>query len=696
MELEKVKGIGKVRKELYEKMGIFSAEELVLHLPQRYEDRGTIVLLSDALDREKHSALLTVSSNPRLARLKGGRNIVKFTAFDDSATAELSFFCKNVHAIPKYEIGDRIRVFGRYRRIGGRICTDNPICEFADGRVPLAGLFPIYPLTKGLSSKIVSNNVRSAIEAIEQNNCSFFDEYLPEEICDSRSLLGYGDALRLLHEPKSFEDVKKAGDSISYREFFMYFLMLKLNGRRNDVKKDYDMHIEYPKEELESLPFKLTDGQSAALQGIYEDLSSDFLMKRIVIGDVGCGKTAIAQFAALMVLRSGYSVALMAPTEILARQHYDGLCGFFAKNGFETLLLMGSTSQKAKREIREAISDKNTPPKLIIGTHALISSNVIFAEDSLKLVIIDEQHRFGVMQRQDLIGKDRNVNSLSLSATPIPRTYAKMLYGDYDTSFITELPPGRIPVRTMRVDSSYRERLEAFIIKKCAEGRQVYVVCPAIEATDDDDDEDRRIKKELSAEERAKQMKKSLPTLRIGLLHGKMKAVEKSDVMDAFKSHELDVLVSTTVIEVGVNVPNATLMIIEGADRFGLAQLHQLRGRIARSSYEAFCVLVSDSRSAEALSRLDTLVKYRSGFDVSKKDLEARGPGDLFTMSGADRNIRQSGEERFKFARFSTDEGIIERTHSDAEAFLKKYPDISVFPSLKEKFDSYLEIKIEE
>lgn len=696
MELEKVKGIGKVRKELYEKIGIFSAEDLIMHLPKKYEDRGTIVLLKDALDGEKHSSLLTVSSSPRAARLKGGRNVVKFTAFDSSATAEISFFCTNVHAVPKYTVGDKLRVFGRYRRIGGRICSDNPICEYADGRAPLCALFPIYSLTNGLSSKIVANNVKSAIEVVFENNCSFFDEYLPSEIISKRSLLSFEDTLKLLHSPSSYEDVRQAGKSISYREFFSYFLSLKLSGRRSELPKGYTMNIEYPREEIARLPFDLTDGQKNALDSIYGDLSSEFLMKRMVIGDVGCGKTAIAQFAALMVLKSGYSVALMAPTEILARQHYDGMSDFFKENGFETLLLMGSTPQKAKKEIRAAISDKSFPPKLIIGTHALISSSVIFAEDSLKLVIIDEQHRFGVMQRQDLTNKNKNVNSLSLSATPIPRTYAKMLYGDYDTSFITELPPGRIPVRTMRVDSSYRERLEAFIVKKCSEGRQVYVVCPAIEATDDDDEEDRRIKKALSAEEKAKQLREALPQLRIGLLHGKMKPADKNEVMDAFKEHALDVLVSTTVIEVGVNVPNATLMIIEGADRFGLAQLHQLRGRIARSSHEAFCVLLSDSKSADALARLDTLVKYRSGFDVSKKDLEARGPGDLFTMSGADRNIRQSGEERFKFAHFSSDESIIEQTHDDADDFLRNHPDISEFPRLKAKFDAYITTKIEE
>lgn len=696
MELEQVKGIGKVRRELYEKIGIHTAEELVMHLPQRYEDRGTILLSSQAVDGEKHSTLLTVSSTPRLARLRGGRNIVKFTAFDDAGKVEISFFCNNAYSVPKYSIGDKLRVFGRYKRIGSVVCTDNPICEYADGRAPLAGLFPIYSLTKGLSSKVVNNNVKSAIEAVKENNCSFLSEYLPEEVIKSRNLTEYGKAIELLHSPTTPEELSAAGESIAYREFFMYFLMLKLNGKRSDIKKEYEMNIEYPAEEIAQLPFSLTRGQAEALQGIYEDLSSEYLMKRIVIGDVGCGKTAVAQFAALMVLKSGYSVALMAPTEILATQHYEGLAPFFKEKGFDTLLLMGSTPQKAKRQIREAISDPSGAPKLIIGTHALITSSVIFAEDTLKLVIIDEQHRFGVMQRQDLIGKDKNINSLSLSATPIPRTYAKMLYGDYDTSFITELPPGRIPVRTMRVDSSYRERLEGFILKKCAEGRQVYVVCPAIEPSEDDDEEERRQKKLVSAEERYNEIKASLPSLRIGLLHGKMKASDKSAVMDAFKVHELDVLVSTTVIEVGVNVPNATLMIIEGADRFGLAQLHQLRGRIARSSHEAFCVLVSDNKSAEAISRLDTLVKYRSGFDVSKKDLEARGPGDLFTMSGADRNIRQSGEERFKFARFSSSEGIIETTHSDAEDFIKENPDLSLFPRLKARFEGYLGAKIEE
>jgi len=696
MEIGLVKGIGKVRSEQFAKLGITTAEELIMHLPVRYEDRGTIVLSSDALDGEKHSTLLTVSTVPRLARLRGGRNIVKLTAFDDAGKVDISFFCQNAYAIPKYTIGDRLRVFGRYKRIGSRICTDNPICEFYDGERSLPELYPVYRLTKGLSSKIISNSVRSAIELLKERGIMPFGEFLPEEILRKRSLLGYSESIAALHFPKDRSEARRAGESIAYREFFMYFLMLRLSGRRSEIPKGYKMKIEYPSAEVASLPFELTRGQSEALGEIYRDLSSEFIMKRMVIGDVGCGKTAIAQFAALMVLKSGYSVALMAPTEILASQHYEGLAPFFEEAGFEVLLLMGSTSQKEKRAIKDAISGGGSSPRLIIGTHALITSSVVFTEGSLRLVIIDEQHRFGVMQRQDLILKGENVNLLSLSATPIPRTYAKMLYGDYDTSFVTELPPGRIPVRTMRVDSSYRERLNGFIVKKCAEGRQVYVVCPCIEASDDDDEEDKRQKRALSAEEKFKEMKSSLPALRIGLLHGRMKADEKSEVMEAFKSHSLDVLVSTTVIEVGVNVPNAVLMIIEGADRFGLAQLHQLRGRIARSSHESYCVLVSDCKSSDSISRLDTLVKYRSGFDVSKKDLEARGPGDLFTMSGSDRSIRQSGEERFKFAHFSADEGIIEKTHGDVEDFISKNPDISVFPSLKERFLLSLGKKIDE
>lgn len=696
MQLEKVHGIGKVRLEQYQKLKISTVEQLCLHLPQKYEDRGTIVLLKDALDGEKHSTMLTIASNPRLARLRGGRNIVKIPAFDSSAKVELSFFCNTIHAIPRYEIGETIRAFGRYKKIGSLIYSDNPVCEKTNQNTPLRPFFPIYPLTKGLSSKIVNNNIRSALDLVKAENPSAFEEFLPKCVTEKADLMPYLDSIEALHNPISKEILQEAGDSIAYREFFIFFLMLKINGRRSDIKKACKMHIEYPTEEINSLPFSLTKGQSDALNAIYTDLSSDFLMKRIVIGDVGCGKTAVAQFAALMTLKSGISVALMAPTEILASQHYESLSPFFERLGYETLLLMGSTAAKLKKEIKTAISTQNSSPRLIIGTHALLTDTVKFAEGSLGLVIIDEQHRFGVMQRQDLLNKNASVNILSLSATPIPRTYAKMLYGDYDTSFITELPPGRLPIRTMRVDSSYRPRLEAFIVKKCAEGRQVYVVCPAIEPTDDDDDEEKRQKKLVSAEQRYKELKESLKSLRIGLLHGKMSAKDKSDAMTAFKNHEIDILVSTTVIEVGVNVPNATLMIIEGADRFGLAQLHQLRGRIARSSHEAYCILVSDNKSQESVSRLDTLVEFRSGFDVSKKDLEARGPGDLFTMSGSDRNIRQSGEERFKYAHFASSEGIIERTYTDVEDFLASHPDISEFPTLKARLEIYSTQKIEE
>ena len=668
MKLEAVKGIGKARAEAYAKLGIDSAEALVAHIPREYENRGHIVPLSCAADGEKHACLLTVATKPRAARIPGGRTLVRFRAYDESGSCEITYFCRTAQAIGHFEVGETRRVWGRYVRFKGQITITNPVCEEISATVRPAPLVPVYKLSGNLSSKIVQKNVISALESIDKTNV-LFEETLPYSLLQKRGIMPLYDAYRILHDPKSMSEVAEARKSLSYRELFLYFSLLQRNRSQAEAATGIPVPVEIPKAEIDELPYTLTDGQLSAIRDVYTDLRSPRTMHRIVVGDVGCGKTEIARMSALMMLRCGYRVALMAPTEILATQHFEGLAPYFEKKGYKTALLLGSTGAKDKRLIKEGLKlpldDENAIP-FVIGTHALLTDNVEI--DRLGLAVIDEQHRFGVFQRQNLLEKGNNVNVLSLSATPIPRSYAKILYGDLDTSLVTELPPGRTPPKTFLVNTTYRERLLRFIERMAAEGHQTYVVCPAIEPTSDDDEEDRRRAKMVSAEERFKALCEALPNLKIGLLHGKMKNPDKAAVMEAFSSGEIQVLVATTVIEVGVNVPNALLMIIEGADRFGLSQLHQLRGRVARSSAPSTCVLVSDSESKDTVERLNTLVQCSSGFSVAEKDLKMRGPGDLFVLS--DRGgVRQSGDFGFKVSQYCTEEHLLTDAFEDAKDF---------------------------
>lgn len=670
MEITKVKGIGEVREKQYKRLGITSAEELCAHIPIKYENRGLITSLASAVGGEKRACVLTISSSPRAARLKGGRSVVRFTAYDDSARCEIAYFCRSANAVPRFDIGESVRIFGRFYKNNGTIVTYNPICERITRGTPLPTLYPVYKTTQGLSSKMIQKNCLTAIDALE-NSCSLFEEYIPQNIVVENSLSPIRETYIALHSSDSVEVIAKARREICYREFFSFFSMMISQKNEKLERKPEKIAVSMPNSEISELPYALTDAQMRTIREIISDLASDYVMRRIVVGDVGCGKTVIAQMAALAVIKAGYTVAIMAPTEILATQHYEGLCPYFEEKGYACALLLGSTSAKDKKEIRKRlISDTESGKKvdLIIGTHALLTENVEI--DRLGLAIIDEQHRFGVIQRQKLINKGRSVNSLSLSATPIPRSYAKMLYGDTDSSIVDELPPGRKPPKTYVVNEGYRQRLYGFIEKKVAEGRQVYVVCPMIEPTEYDDEADTQKIRDLSAETHLAKLKERFPSLRIDILHGKMRPNDKNEVMERFYRHEIDVLVSTTVIEVGVNVPNATLMIIEGADRFGLSQLHQLRGRVARGSHECFCVLVSDSTSDEAMSRLQTLAEHSSGFDVAEEDFKQRGPGDLFSTQKSG-NIRQSGEFGFKYAEFCDSEQILRKAYADAEAALK-------------------------
>ncbi len=668
-EIQVVKGIGSVRAAKYKKLGIESAEELIAFAPRSYENRGNILPLALAHEADRCSAVVTVATEARAARIGGGKHLLKFRVYDASGSAEILWFCRNVHAVPHFELGESYRMYGKYVKNRGKTECINPICEKVEKIENMRSLFPIYRTTDGLSSKQISGNIDAAFEVVG-NNCSLFTEYLPRKVSEAASLMPLYDMYRELHKPTSLERIAEARRCAAYREFFTFFSMNILSRLSTVSAKKQPYGASAPVDFINSLPYKLTEGQLSALRDIKTDLNSDRLMRRIVVGDVGCGKTVVAEIAALMAVNCGYLTALMAPTEILATQHFLEFREIFGRYGMRVELLLGSTPKSERKRISFGLS-KECPEeeriRVIIGTHALLSEKMEF--QNLGLVLIDEQHRFGVSQRQRLVNKGDKVNSISFSATPIPRSYAKMLYGDVDASLIIDLPPGRPVPKTFVVYERHRAALDRLIEETAKEGHQVYVVCPKIELSEDTPEEESEYLTSLSVEEEYKRISSLFPQINVKMMHGKLKAEEKTEIMRVFSSGECKILVSTTVIEVGVNVPNTTLMVIIGAEHFGLAQLHQLRGRISRSKLQSRCYLCTQEKNAAASERLKLLERYSSGFDVAEADFKARGPGDLVSMTKSG-NIRQSGEFAFKYAEFCDSVALMEQAHRDAEAFL--------------------------
>ncbi len=696
MDIGKVKGVGEVRKKLYARLGIETVEDLIEYLPKRYENRGDILPLSLAPDGMKHSCVVTVATEPRAARIGGGRHLVKFRVYDESASCEIAYFCRNVHAIPRFTLGETYRMYGKYELVRGRLECANPIADKFDGKRELPSFFPIYKVTEGLSSKIISSGMEFAFSlSLSENGCSLYEEYMPNHLLEKRNISPLYDMYHDLHLPKSRESIEKAQYSAAYREFFTFFCMnIFAREERLRVHKE-PLGVETPADFVRNLPFELTPGQIEALKQIKADLNSDKLMRRLIIGDVGCGKTVVAEIAALMVANKGSLVALMAPTEILANQHFLEMSEIFERYGMRAELLLGSTPASVRKRIIRGLSPDALPEEkihLIIGTHALLNEKIEFP--NLGLVLIDEQHRFGVAQRQKLIDKGKNVNSLSFSATPIPRSYAKMLYGDVDASLITDLPPNRKVPRTQVGRPDQMPLLDDFIQKRVLLGEQVYVVCPMIDLPEDATKEERERAEHLSVEAEHKRLCDRYPFYNIDILHGKMSAEAKREAMRKFAAYETHVLVSTTVIEVGVNVPNATVMIVIGADHFGLAQLHQLRGRISRGSKPSYCYLVSSTDNKESMDRLRILCEHSSGFDIAEADFKLRGPGDLISMTKTG-NIRQSGEFAFKYSDFCKDDSIMNAAHADAEEFLST-ADGRSYPPLRKKLQEVMSRSLSE
>ena len=663
-------GVGPARAASLEKLGITDLGQLIRHFPRGYQFRGNVKPLASAEMGETASFVLTVATDPSLATLRRGMTLVKLRAFDESGTCEIMYF-NQPYMKDALHKGSEYRFFGKLAKERGKVSLTSPITEPITEGNPLPDLVAVYPLTAGITQKFLSGLIKKALTLLVESsktNSEALPETLPDDIRRENELCALDWALQNIHFPPDFEALAIAKKRLIFEEFYT-FALGAAGSRQTETRKAAKM----PDRDITPLtklfPFELTGAQKRAIDAISSDLSSDKPMRRLVSGDVGSGKTAVAAAAAYLAAKNGCQCALMAPTEILAVQHFADLSQVFEKLGIPTALLIGSTKAKEKKAIYSALASGEL--KIIIGTHALISEDVKFK--NLGLTICDEQHRFGVGQREALIAKgsdsEHTVHQLTMSATPIPRTLAMFLYGDLDMSTLDELPPGRQRVKTFVVNESYRERLNGFIRKQHDEGHQTYVVCPSVEETESGEvsQEDIRLldledlpkTPPKAATTWVKVLEESLPDLKFGCVHGKMKSAEKDEIMGEFAAGKLDVLVATTVIEVGVNVPNATLMIIENAERFGLSQLHQLRGRVGRGKAASNCVLVSDSpQGSKAAKRLDVMKTTYDGFKIAEYDLGERGPGDFIPKN--DDDIRQHGALRFRLASLCEDMELLE------------------------------------
>ena len=627
-----LQGIGPKKAKLFAKLNIYTLQDLICHFPRAYEDRTKVGRISD-LEVDKCGAFrATVIRTSNFQHVRKGLDIVRVTVSDGFRRLPLIFFNQNYSAdVLKY--GETFIFYGEFHLDRGGYCMINPVYEHEDAPpVQTRRILPIYPLTAGITNNAMAKAIMQAMAV-----CDAPEEIIPPQVRRTYGIMEAQRAYQAIHAPSSWEEVEQAKNRLVFEEFFVFSAGLALMRAKRATKAvepygDNDLTAFF-----NALPFTLTGAQQRAIAEIAEDLRSGRPMNRLVQGDVGSGKTMVAAAAAYLAAKNGKQAAIMAPTEILAEQHFWSLGKLLEPLGVRLCLLTGAMKAREKRVFREAIAQGQI--HIVIGTHAILSENTEFRD--LDMVIADEQHRFGVAQRAALSQKGKDPHVLVMSATPIPRTLALIMYGDLDVSVLDELPPGRQPVDTFLVDESYRARLNGFIRKHVDAGNQVFVVCPAVEQ-----EEGQSMK---AVEDWAKTLQKTVfPDYKVALLHGQMKGSEKEKIMRAFSQKKADILVATTVVEVGVDVPNATLMVIEDADRFGLSQLHQLRGRVGRGRAKSYCVLFSQNTNPQTKQRLKAFCKTNDGFRIAEEDLQLRGPGDFF-------GARQSGMPAFRVANLSCD-----------------------------------------
>lgn len=631
-----IKGVGEKRALLLKKMGIETLYDIVHFYPRTYLDFTNLTPISQLTPDNIGCFSAIVGYTPKEYKIRKGMTIYKTTVTDGTAGVHITIFNSKFLA-DKLKVGEEYIFYGKVTASKGSLEMTNPIVEELTDSQTMA---PVYPLTAGITSKILSKIVTNALDLyIEGKGC----DYIPDSIRREFSLCHESFALKNIHFPKSEKELEIARRRLIFEELLILRAGMKILRSKNTHHTSVKIKDDCSEDFISSLPFILTSAQKRVIGEAVNDLKRNIPMNRLVQGDVGSGKTVIACALSFVMAKNGFQTAFMAPTEILARQHYETVCKLTENTGITVDLLTGSLTAKKKREVKERLLKGET--QIIVGTHALVTEDTLFS--NLGLVITDEQHRFGVNQRGILSSKGNHPHTLVMSATPIPRTLSLIIYGDLDLSIIDELPKGRQKISTYCVDSSYHERLYAFIKKHIDSSLQAYIVCPAVEEAEGDI---------LAATEYAEELKNNVfKDYSVGLLHGKMKASEKEKVMTAFSKGEIDLLVSTTVIEVGVDVPNAVIMIIENAERFGLSQLHQLRGRVGRGKEKSYCVLVSDAENETAKARLDIMCKTADGFKIADKDLELRGPGDFF-------GSRQHGLPELKIADLTANMDIVRQT----------------------------------
>lgn len=661
--VNRIKGVGEKTAALFGKINVYTVDDLIRHYPRDYETYGAPVSIRETSPGSVQAVYGQITAIPNVKKVRNLSILNAILKDDNGDSIQLTFF--NMPFLKKVLKPGGFYLFrGLVQQRGTHKIMEQPrMFTWDEYRQKSGRLLPRYALTKGLTNQTVQKSVAQALEYYPPEK-----EYLPQVILQKYPMLSHREAVYALHFPESREELLTARNRMVFEEFFSFLLVLRKN---KELAAKTENH--FPMYEtadtvrfLEQLPFPLTKAQKKVWGELREDMGSPYAMNRLIQGDVGSGKTILAVLALLMCAANGFQGAMMAPTEVLAVQHFETISGYVKKYGiaFRPVLLTGSMTAKEKREAYAKIASGEA--NLIIGTHALIQEKVEYS--SLALVVTDEQHRFGVRQRETLAAKWSEPHVLVMSATPIPRTLAIILYGDLKVSVIDELPANRLPIKNCVVGTSYRPKAYEFIAKEVAAGRQAYVICPMVEEGESEDLE--------NVVDYTEKLRAVLPpSVQVAYLHGKMRPADKNRIMEEFAAKEIDVLVSTTVIEVGINVPNATVMMVENAERFGLAQLHQLRGRVGRGEFQSYCIFISTSDTKETMERLQILNHSNDGFHIASEDLKLRGPGDIF-------GIRQSGEFAFVLGDIYTDANILKEASDAVEQLLVSDPELTDDDSL--------------
>lgn len=661
--VNRIKGVGEKTAALFGKINVYTIDDLIRHYPRDYETYDAPVSIRETSPGNVQAVYGQITAIPNVKKIRNLSILNAILKDDNGDSIQLTFF--NMPFLKKVLKPGGFYLFrGLVQQRGTHKFMEQPrMFTWDEYRQKSGRLLPRYALTKGLTNQTVQKSVAQALEYYPPEK-----EYLPQMILQKYPMLSHREAIYALHFPESREELLTARNRMVFEEFFSFLLVLRKN---KELAAKTENH--FPMYEtadtvrfLEQLPFPLTEAQKKVWGELREDMGSPYAMNRLIQGDVGSGKTILAVLALLMCAANGYQGAMMAPTEVLAVQHFETISGYVKKYGiaFRPVLLTGSMTAKEKREAYAKIASGEA--NLIIGTHALIQEKVEYS--SLALVVTDEQHRFGVRQRETLAAKGSEPHVLVMSATPIPRTLAIILYGDLKVSVIDELPANRLPIKNCVVGTSYRPKAYEFIAKEVAAGRQAYVICPMVEEGESEDME--------NVVDYTEKLRAVLPpSVQVAYLHGKMRPADKNRIMEQFAAKEIDVLVSTTVIEVGINVPNATVMMVENAERFGLAQLHQLRGRVGRGEFQSYCIFISTSDTKETMERLQILNHSNDGFHIASEDLKLRGPGDIF-------GIRQSGEFAFVLGDIYTDANILKEASDAVEQLLVSDPELTDDDSL--------------